>query len=102
MPNVPKLALGGVIAGAGAYLWSRKRRNDQYDMDFAYESREPGPARYAVADVLQARIDAGYDGGRVQIDPLATANLTHHLYYSSIGHTNMEWDRNNAIYGGVL
>jgi hypothetical protein len=102
IPNMPKIALGTVALGVGGFLYARKRRNDRYDIDLVAEGQDPGQGRYAVADILQARIDAGYDGARVQVDPLATASLTQHLYYCSIGHTNMDWDRNTAIYGGLL
>lgn len=102
IPNVPRIGLGIAAFGIGAYLYNRKRRNDRYDIDFQYEGPAEGPSRYAVADVLQARIDAGYNGARRQVDPLATASLVDHLYYSSVGHTNMSWDRNQNIYGGVL
>jgi hypothetical protein len=102
VPNLPKITLGALGLGLAGYLYSRKRRTDRYDIDFEYAGQQPGPSRYAVADVLQARIDAGYNGARRQVDPLATASLTDHLYYSSIGHTDMRWDRNQNIYGGVL
>ncbi len=102
LPKLPKWGLGALAAGVGLWAYSNRKENAKYDAAFDYVPPEPGPSRYALADVLAARVEAGENGYRQQIDPLATASLSDHLYYSSVGHTNMSWDRNSTLYGGVL
>lgn len=100
-PNVGKVGLAAFGTGAALLLYNRKRKQDKYDVAI-----EHMPAvntnRYAIADQLQARMDAGYDGYRQQIDPLATASIVSNLHSTRLGHTNMGWDRNTNLYGGLL
>lgn len=101
-PKLPKTLIGAAAVGIGAFLMHRKNEQDKYDVAFEYAGQEAGPSRYGLADVLEQRMLSGYNGYYRQVDPLATASLNENLYYSSVGHSNMSWDRNNAIYGGVL
>lgn len=100
-PHLGKLTLGGIAGGTALLLYKRKREQDRYDVAVDRMPTE-GARRYAIADQLQARIDTGYDGYRQQIDPLATASIVSNLHATRLGHTNMGWDRNTNLYGGVL
>lgn len=102
MPNAGKGIAGLAAVGIGALLLRRKRESDKYDVAMDYAGPEAGPSRYALADVLEQRQMSGYNGYYRQVDPLATASLTENLYYGRQGHSSTAWDRNTAIYGGVL
>jgi hypothetical protein len=100
-PNLGKFTVGALGAGAALLLYNRKREQDRYDVTIR-QMPATDTNRYAIAEQLQARIDTGYDGYRQQIDPLATASVMSNLHATRIGHTNMGWDRNTNLYGGVL
>lgn len=101
-PHIPK-ALGiGLLAGAGMLLLNRREEVQQYAPTMAEMPYESGQSRYRSADMLQMSIDSGVNKGRQRYDPLATAFVTSNLSDSAIGHTAMNWDKNNSLYGGVL
>ncbi len=101
-PKLAKFGIGALIAGAGMLAYNKKQDNDQYSTSFQEMPMDTGQGRYAIADHIQADLDMGFNGYRRQLDPLATASLSDNLYYGRMGHANMSWDRNSALYGGVL
>jgi hypothetical protein len=99
--NLPRMVVAGVAATAGVLLYKKRKENEKYS-----ESLQQMPtddySHYAVADELQMKKDSGYNGYRQIYDPLSTSFVVDNLNYNKIGHTNMGWDRNNNLYGGVL
>lgn len=99
-PNLPKAGLGALIGGAALLLYNRKKEKDQYDIIFDRQEAND-TTRYLIADYVQMGLDAGHTGAQY-MDPLATASIVSNLNSARVGHSSMAWDRNNALYGGLL
>lgn len=102
--NSKSIKVGGlsVIAGSIAFsMYNKHRKNRQYNEPFE-KMPVQNVAKYGVADQLQIKQQMGINKYYQRYDPLATANVVGDLYNSRIGHTNMSYNRNNNLYGGVL
>lgn len=92
----------GVVTIAAVLLGKRRERelvNETIDFQ-GYES--PSQGQYAIYDQIEERKAAGYRGDALTFDPLRTSHLINNLNNDRMGHTNMHWDSNNNIYGGIL
>ena len=101
-PHQGKMLAAGLIISAGILYANRHNEVQQYAPAMQQMPYESGSQRYMAADMLQMSIDSGINKGYQRYDPLATAFVTSNLSDSAIGHTSMNWDKNNALYGGVL
>lgn len=98
--HVGKGILGLVGAAALFEGFKKYRENRQYNVVMDQMPAREG--HYAVADILQAQIASGIDKSYQRYDPLSTAFTVRELDANKINHTNMSWDKNNSLYGGVL
>lgn len=88
----PKVALGALVAGVGAYAYHKYKENQEYSEPLRPQSR--GEARPGYID------DSMIDYGRNTIDPLATAGTIRNLEQNGRGHTRMGPNKYNSLYGG--
>ncbi len=88
----PKVALGALIAGVGAYAYSRYKENEEFSEPLRPQER--GEARPGYVD------DSMINYGRNTIDPLATAGTIRNLEQNGRGHTRMGPNKYNNLYGG--
>lgn len=101
IPRITARNIGiGALIGAGYYMYQRKEEQDQYDVALQQMPFERG-TDYSIARQVEMRMAAGKTSAQ-KMDPLATAPIVDNLYMNRVGHTSMAWDRNTALYGGVL
>ena len=94
---------GLAAAGVGAVLFNRYRENQELNETLEFQGYESGATeQYGIYDQIQQRMASGYNGYAQNYDPLATSSVTNNLNSMKQGHSFYGWDRNNAIYGGVL
>lgn len=99
----PKMKRAAGIAGLamiGYYLNKKRKENNVLEEPMEFMPYEQGSS-YSLQDQVQLRQMNGERGAK-RMDPLATAPLVGSLYDNRINHTNMSWDKNSALYGGVI
>jgi hypothetical protein len=97
-----KRGAAGLVTGAVALaLYKRHKRNKQFDESFEQMPTERG-SNYSIDDQLEIKKQMGINKYYQKYDPLSTANTVQQLNDARIGHTNMSYNRNNALYGGIL
>jgi DNA polymerase III epsilon subunit-like protein len=88
----PKVALAGLIAGAGVYLYGKYRENEEFS-----EPLRPQPKGSAAPGYVD---DSMINYGTNTIDPLATAGTIRNLEQNGRGHTRMGPNKYANLYGG--
>lgn len=99
-PKMKKTLGIAALAGIGYYLNRKRKESNQLNEPMQWMPYEQGTS-YSLYDQVELRKAAGENGARY-MDPLATAPLVGSLYDNRTNHGNMAWDRNSALYGGVL
>jgi hypothetical protein len=99
-PKMAKAAGVAGIAALGIFAARKHRENQQLNEPLQQMPYEVG-TNYALNSEIILRMANGATGAKY-VNPLATAPLTGNLYDNRIGHSSMAFDKNSALFGGVI
>jgi hypothetical protein len=99
----PKLSKAAGVAGIAliGFIAARKRKENQRLNEPLQQMPYEVGTNYALNSEIILRMANG-ENGASYMDPLATAPLVGNLYDNRTNHNSMAWDKNSALYGGVL
>ena len=99
-PKMKKAVGLAGIATLGYYLNRKRKENELLNEPLTQMPYEVGSSYY-LQEQIELKRAMGETGAKY-MDPLATAQITGNLFDNRVNHSDMTWDKNSALFGGVI